>query len=65
MNAAIMESPSEWNKEEKKEKTQIMKRIVERHTEATDKTDVGGSGKENSVNSITSYTVRESAETKI
>ena len=37
MNAAIMESPSEWSKEEKKERNLIMKNIVQRHEQESSK----------------------------
>lgn len=49
MNAAIME-PSEWSKEEKKEKTRMMKSIFERHSEATSKAGTSVAEKENVVN---------------
>lgn len=54
MNAAIMESPSEWSKDEKKVKALIMKNVVERHTEGSAKVGVDVSGKENIVNVGTS-----------
>lgn len=73
MNAAIMESPSEWSKEEKKEKTQMMNRIVERHSatsigsteKAVTSSTTSGIGKENSGNIKSFFKPIGSKETKI
>jgi SWI/SNF-related matrix-associated actin-dependent regulator of chromatin subfamily A containing DEAD/H box 1 len=48
MNAAIMESPSEWTKEEKKVKALILQTVVDRHA----KTGANVGNKENAENTI-------------
>jgi SWI/SNF-related matrix-associated actin-dependent regulator of chromatin subfamily A containing DEAD/H box 1 len=50
MNAAIMESPSEWSKEEKKEKALILQTVVDRHAKAG--AALVNTGKENVQNTI-------------